>query len=280
MPSRGTLQRDAQAEQRASWAGPTPESGRRPPSAPRERKPALAALAVLLIVGGALGAGYLVLQNSKHVGAIEVASSITVGQQIKIGDLTEVQVAANTGLSYVPWSEVQQVTRSYAATTLPPGTLLTQDMTTGSTAKVTTSEARVGLAVKDGQYVDQVQIGEHVNIWADNDPNGCPTGRFDELAHSATVLAITSPASATGNVDIEAAIPIADQYLVTCNAAAGNVSVTIEPGSAQGAGGATTGSARGYPSTSTSPAAGRHSTPSGSHSSPPVSSPSPSTSNG
>jgi hypothetical protein len=280
MPSRGTLQRDAQAEQRTSWAGPTPPSERRPPSAPRERKPALAALAVLLIVGGALGAGYLVLQNSKHVGAVEVTTVVTAGQQIKITDLTEVQVPANTDLAYVPWTEVQQVTRSYAATTLPRDTLLTSAMTTGSTARVANSEARVGLAVKDGQYVDQVQIGDHVNIWADNDPNGCPTGRFDELAHSATVLAITSPPSATGNVDIEAAIPIADQYVVTCNAAAGNVSVTIEPGSAQAAGGATTGSARGYPSTSKSPATGHHSARAGNHSSPPASSPSPSTSNG
>ena len=45
---RGTLPRGAVADQQASWAEPTAPGGRRMPSAPRERKPALAALAVLL----------------------------------------------------------------------------------------------------------------------------------------------------------------------------------------------------------------------------------------
>jgi hypothetical protein len=275
MPSRGTLQREVQAEQRTAWAGPTAPSGRRPPSAPRERKPALAALAILLIAGGALGAGYVVLQNGKRVEAIEVSSLIAAGQQIKSVDLTPVEVASNTNLGYVPWSEVQQVTKFFASTTLPVGTLLTQAMTTGNPSTLTGTEARVGLAVKDGQFVDQLQIGDHINIWADNSPGGCPTGRAGLLAHTATVMAVTNPPSGGTNLDIEAAIPATDQYQVTCNAAAGNVSVTIEPGSGAATSGGSTPTG-GSPSTSasTNPATGGHSTRPTSHSTRPTSHPS------
>ena len=76
MPSdRSTLQRGQPGgpEQQPFWPEPTSPAGRRLPSAPRERKPALAALAVLLIVGCALGTGLLVVQSGKRVAAIEVS---------------------------------------------------------------------------------------------------------------------------------------------------------------------------------------------------------------
>src|SRR5450759_5082068 len=94
------------------WLRPT--TGRRVPGAPRERKPALAALAVLLILGGALGAGFLVLQSGKRVAAIEISQPIGVGQQIPRSAMQEVQIASGTGLDYVPWSEASQVAQFYA----------------------------------------------------------------------------------------------------------------------------------------------------------------------
>ena len=227
-----------EAEQRTSWASPAPPSGRRPPSAPRERKPVLAALAILLIAGGALGTGYLVLQNGKRIGAIEVSSVIAAGQQIKLADLSDVQVASNTGLTFVPWTEVQQVTQYYATTTLYPGTLFTSEMAATSSGLTGTS-ARAGLALKDGQFPDQLQVGDVVDIFADNNPNsgssgGCPAVP-SLLARNANVLDISSPPSGGNNLDVTVGINPADQYLVTCNAAAGNVSLVIEPGKGLGA---------------------------------------------
>ena len=55
-------------------AEPTSPAGRRLPSAPRERKPALAALAVVLVVGGALVAALLVIDAGHKTGAIEIRS--------------------------------------------------------------------------------------------------------------------------------------------------------------------------------------------------------------
>src|SRR5947209_2682913 len=125
---RGTLTRGAQPAHDKEQRRPTAPGSRRPPRAARERKPALAALALLLIVGGALGAAYLVVQNGQRVSAIEITQQLGPGQQIPAGALHEVQIAAGGGPGYVPWSEAGQVTEFFAATAIPPGTLLTNLM--------------------------------------------------------------------------------------------------------------------------------------------------------
>ncbi|HEX9358164.1 MAG TPA: hypothetical protein VF933_30650, partial [Streptosporangiaceae bacterium] len=112
-------------DQPTIWPEPTAPAGRRLPGAPRERKPALAALAVLLILGGALGAGLLVIQGSKRVAAIEISQQIGAGQRIPLSAMQQVQIAAGSGLAYVPWAEASQVTRFYAVSAIPQGTLLT-----------------------------------------------------------------------------------------------------------------------------------------------------------
>src|SRR6516165_11161258 len=119
---RGTLTRGAQPARDKAPRRPTAPGGRRPPQVARERRPALAALALLLIVGGALGAAYLVLQNGHRVAAIEVTQQLGAGERIPPGALRAVDIAAGGGLSYVPWSQAGQVTQFYAATAIPPGT--------------------------------------------------------------------------------------------------------------------------------------------------------------
>ena len=76
MPSdRGTMQRGlpSDAQDQGVWRDAAAPPSRRLPSARRERKPALAAFALLLIVGGALRAGLLVIPSGKRGAAIEIA---------------------------------------------------------------------------------------------------------------------------------------------------------------------------------------------------------------
>ena len=95
-------------DQPESWTQPT---ARRPANfpAPPESASALAALAVVLILGGALAVGYVMLQSAKRVDAIEITQQVGLGQQIPLSAMQEVQVAANSGFGYVPWSEASQV---------------------------------------------------------------------------------------------------------------------------------------------------------------------------
>jgi hypothetical protein len=242
---RGTIPRNVDG----AWPEPTAPGGRRLPSAPRERKPALAALAVVLIVGGALVAGLLVIQQGHKSSAIEVTQTVGQGQRIPPGALQEIQVTTGLGIDYVPWDEASQVTRTYAATTIPAGTLLTPQMTV-ATNNLATGLTQIGLALKDGQMPDGLQIGDRVDVYAVSDSAGqCPQPANFLLTTNAVVLSIARPLdnSSSAAFDVQVGVSPGDAGGVTCNAANDNVSVGIVPGSQAGAPGGQ--SASGNPAT-------------------------------
>ena len=233
---RGTLTRGAQPTRDKAPRRPTAPGGRRPPQVARERRPALAAIALLLTVGGALGAAYLVLQNGHRVAAIEVTQQLGAGQQIPPGALREVDIAVSGGISYVPWSEAGQVSRFYAASAIPPGTLLTSPMVARVNG-LASGRSVVGLALKDGQLPDGLQAGDHVNLYQVSDASqSCPGTPGSLLASNAVVLGISAPptAASASAVDVRVALDPAAAGAVTCNAANSNVAVAVLPGSATG----------------------------------------------
>lgn len=233
---RGTLTRGAQPVQDNERRRPTAPGSRRPPQVARERKPALAALALLLIVGGALGAAYLVLQNGHRVAAIEVTQPLGAGERIPPSALREVDIAVSGGLSYVPWSEAGQVSQFYAATGIPQGTLLTGSMVARVNG-LATGKAVVGLALKDGQLPDGLQAGDHVNLYQVSDATqSCPGTPGGTLASNALVLGIGVPPAATSAsaIDVRVALDPSVAGVVTCNAANDNVAVAVLPGPAAG----------------------------------------------
>lgn len=251
---RGTMTRGVDG----AWPEPTGPAGRRLPSVPRERKPALAALAVVLIVGGALVAALLVMQEGHKTGAIEVTQTIGQGQRLSPGSLQEIQVTSGLGIDYVPWTEASQVTRAYAATTIPAGTLLTPQMTV-ATNNLAKGLTQVGLSLKDGELPDGLQVGDHVDVYSVSDSSGlCPRPSNFTLAADAVVLSIGRPLDTGGDAvyDVQVGVSPGDAGGVSCNAANGNVGLGIIPGNQ-------TGSAAGQSSTSTAPGGGRSTTPAG-----------------
>src|ERR1700750_1131401 len=114
---------------------------------------ALAAVAVVRVVGGAPAAALLVFDAGHKTGAIEISQPVGQGQKIPLSSMQEVQVTSGSGIDYVPWNEASQVARPYAATTLPSGALLTPQMTTAENT-ATKGMIVVGLALKDGQLPD------------------------------------------------------------------------------------------------------------------------------
>lgn len=139
--------------------------GQRLPTPPRERKPALAALAVLLILGGALASAYLVMASGDRVSAIMIAQPVAAGQRIPQSALREVRIG-DTGIDYLSWAEAKAVTRHYATVPLVEGTLLTNGMIS-STNDAASGRLVVGLALKPGQLpVGGVTEGKHVTVYA------------------------------------------------------------------------------------------------------------------
>jgi hypothetical protein len=244
MPSdRGTTMQRGMApgvDQQPSWAEPTAPAARKLPSAPRERKPALAAVAVLLILGGGLAVGYLMTSSAKRVDAIEISQPVGEGQQIASADMREVQIAADSGISYVPWSEANGVARSFASINIPAGTLLTPEMAAAADT-LTNGKDVLGLSLKDGQLPVGLAVGDRINIYEVSDAGQtCPGSSGQLLAGGAIVLKISVPSATSSSAvaDVEVAVTPATYGSATtvgavaCNASNGNIGIAIAPGSA------------------------------------------------
>ena len=236
---RGTLSRGAAADQ-PTWAEPTAPSGRRMPSAPRERKPALAALAVLLVALGAVAAGLLVVNAGHRVAAVEIVQQVGQGEQIPASAIREVEISSDSGLDYVAWQYAGRVTGVYAATQIPAGTLLTEAMTS-STNNLAAGKVEVGLSLKAGQVPGNLLIGDSVEAFAVGNGSGCATGANpngagpDVPIATGTVAGLSGSASETGNnAGVTLAVSSADAGTLACYASAGDVAITLLPGTAAG----------------------------------------------
>jgi hypothetical protein len=238
---RGTMQRGpiSGTDQQAGWQAPTAPGGRRLPSAPRERRPGLAALAVLLIVGGALGAGFLITKTGKRVAAIEIVHQVGVGQRIPQTAMQEVQIASDSSVNYVPWNEASQVAEFYAANAIPPGTLLNGAMVVRANHVVAGRDV-LGLALKEGQLPGGLQVGDHIDIYDVSDANNsCPGSPGSTLAGNAIVIAIATPSVGSGSsaqANVQVALDPRDAGAVACNASNGIVGVAVLPAGGHGLG--------------------------------------------
>ncbi|WP_328913988.1 MULTISPECIES: hypothetical protein [unclassified Streptomyces] len=140
-----------------------PVGGERLPTAPRERKPALAALAVLLILVGALGATVMVLRAGNKISVVEVTTQIAAGQPIPQSALREVMVSDDTGLEFITWGQRGDLTSHYrAATNLTPGSLLVVTMVTPKENVLAEGKSLIGLSLKSGQLPHGLANGDTV----------------------------------------------------------------------------------------------------------------------
>ena len=204
--------------------------GQRLPVPPRERKPALAALAVLLILGGALASAYLVMASGERVSAIRVAQPVAAGQQIPAEALQEVQIG-NTGIDYISWAERGGVTQAYAAVPLVPGALLTNQMVTRDAA-ATQGRVTMGLSLKPGQLPSQsLANGDHVAVYAVGaDGSGVPGGTL--LSGDAIVQDVRKIGEGTlesNQTRISLAVPAEQAPALAQAASAGAAVVALVP---------------------------------------------------
>jgi hypothetical protein len=99
---------------------------------PRRRRPAMIALAVVLIGAGILGGAELYHDVNHQVPVLLVTASVPVGGTVTSADLTTTSVAAGPGVKLIPARQESQVVGLVATTNLEPGTLLAAADLTGS----------------------------------------------------------------------------------------------------------------------------------------------------
>ena len=219
------------------------------PSAPRERKPALAALAVLLVALGAVAAGYLVINAGHRVGAVEITQQVGQGQRIPASAIKEVEIASNSGINYVAWQYANRVAGIYAAVQIPAGTLLTSAMTT-ATNNLAAGKVQVGLSLKPGQAPANLLIGQSVEAFGVGTGSGCGAaaarwcGRYRRrkrrkrirssgvpITTGVIASVVGSTASNGSTAAVTLAVPDADAGVLACYASAGDVAIALTPGS-------------------------------------------------
>ncbi|WP_202125939.1 hypothetical protein [Actinomadura physcomitrii] len=206
--------------------------GQRLPVSPRERKPALAALAVLLILGGALASAYLVMASGRRVSAIRIAQPVAAGQQIPQSALEEVQIG-DTGVQFINWSERLNVSRYYASVPLVKGALLTNGMIS-RTDEAAKGRLVVGLALKPGQLPSGgVESGKKVTLYAVGNVGGGGGPRAGTvLAAEAIVINVGGAGGdrlRSDQTTVDVAVAPGDAPQVTEAASAGTVALALIP---------------------------------------------------
>ncbi len=93
----------------------------------RDRRPALAALALLLVVAGALGSALVVYRSGQRIDVLVAAHEIKPGEQVSPGAFTTARVSADAG-SIVHASSRGAFIGSFAVTDIPSGTLINNQM--------------------------------------------------------------------------------------------------------------------------------------------------------
>ncbi len=177
--------------------GPMP--GDRLPTPPRERRPALAALAALLVLAGALGATVLVLRAGDRVEAVRITERVPAGERVPASAMDSVLVAEDSSVNYVPWSQRQQVADDLRASTdLVAGTVLVGEMLTGEES-LPQDEVLIGVSLQPGQYPAGLEAGDSVAAyWVGDD--AAPGGGAD-------------PGSDAGTGEEEVAPPVTDDVI-------------------------------------------------------------------
>jgi Flp pilus assembly protein CpaB len=150
------------------------------PVSRRDRRPALAALALLLVVAGALGAALVAYRSGHRTDVLVAAHEIKTGQRVSSSDFTVARVAADSDL-VVPAGDRKAFVGSYATTDIPAGSLINHlmfrvgtvlppdGMVVGVTlsveqrpaATITTNDVvRAFLVPKGGQSSDTTPVGQ------------------------------------------------------------------------------------------------------------------------
>ncbi len=138
-----------------------PAASSRLPSA-RERRPALAALAVLLIAGGAVLAGWLALRQSQTASYLMITTKVSEGDQVQGSDLGRIELPKE-GVDFVSFEDASEIVDSYANADLLKGTVLVPGML-GDRPELAKDESRIGLELGPNQYPRGLSLGDQVNL--------------------------------------------------------------------------------------------------------------------
>lgn len=198
----------------------------------RERRPALVALALVLVVGLAAAGAYLYSQAGRKVPVVEVVTAVPAGHPISRADLSTVDVAG--AVTAIGAAHLESVVGQTAAVPLLPHTLLQRSMLT-SGPELGTGQVRVGVEAKPGQIpAGGLAPGDKVEVLALPDKNnppaaasttGSPGNTATTLVSSAAVFNTAPDPSQTGGTLLTLIVPAAAAPSVAAASNAGLIAL-------------------------------------------------------
>ncbi|MGH3358785.1 MAG: SAF domain-containing protein [Nocardioidaceae bacterium] len=182
-------------------------SGRLPST--RERRPALAALAVILILGGSLASAWLAVRSGHRAEFVQVATEVGKGQQIEDSDLETVELPEDFQ-DGIPADERDDIVGMRAATPWTEGMVVMDSMVTDE------SPVENGMLIMpvpvEASQVSELTAGAPVVIFTGSDTGVAGTLTADpEVASEDSDLDSSGPTvsvevSATCGSEVAAAV--------------------------------------------------------------------------
>ena len=214
----------------ARRAAGAPATGDRLPVPTRQRRPLLAVLALVLILGGAALAASLVLTSGKKQEYLVVAHDVALGQTLTRDDFRQQALAATNSSLFAPVPVTDFFTRvqgKKALIALKQGSLLSEG-TFGTAVTPAKGLVQIALNVPDGQYPRTLVAGDVVKVlYTPRGNNGQNSGSANSAAakqipHAPTLISsayVTSvDASAAGQNAVVVGIEVRNRDLTAVQA--------------------------------------------------------------
>ncbi len=198
-----------------------------PAALPAKRSPRRIALGLALIAASSLGVVWLVNGASETVGALAVTAGVPRGQVLTAQDLVQVDLPdAPSALRPVPADELDAVVGQVAAVDLVAGSLLAQGQVVDHLLPAP-GGTLVGLSLGPAQLpASGLTAGDQVRIVE------IPGQQGEAAAEPATFIAVVASvrvSADTGTTLVDVQVPTAQAPAVTARAAAGRVSLVLDP---------------------------------------------------
>ncbi|NUS15644.1 MAG: hypothetical protein HOY69_30335 [Streptomyces sp.] len=200
----------------------------------RRRRPGLIALSVALIAAGGLSGAVLYSSSGQRTSVVVVARDVPIGAQITKADLTQASIALDPTVKAVKAGAESSLVGQRAAVDLKAGSLLSPAQVTRKTL-VGPDEQLVGVSLKPNQLpATPLQPGQKVLVVSTPDPNAADaagskstTDQAPPETLSATVVTVGDPATGTGTVTVDVAVPSGDGPALAARVATGNVALIV-----------------------------------------------------
>ena len=200
------------------------------PVSRRDRRPALAALAVLLILLGAFGSAVVAFRSGSRVDVLVARHDIQVGQVMSRADFTTARVAADSGLT-LDADAVGNFVGTHAASNIPAGTLVNGQMFLSGDVLPRGTQL-VGVVVDVTRRTAARPLpGDVVRLFYVSGSGGQPVGNLspgDTVVEAARVYD-TGSGNGSGSMSLTVLVRDADAGQLADLASSGSIAVTVLP---------------------------------------------------